>query len=488
MKATDSIPQKSYLAQDNMPVSTGIKLDDVSKNVLQYIWHRKLKELILITIPVIAWEIFLILVLIHASNAPPQQTDPTNTGGVFGMMSLPLGLYAAWLARITQKFQRNFLAEFAAANGYTYDQYGMIDEAYGTIFRLSSNSSASDVITGSFKGYPIRMFRFSISYHSDKYSQDLTDTVIEIDLKGKLPRLLMVNKKSQVGQIDIEGVYVTKNQFSLEGDFNQHFKLFGLPGTQIEALEVFSPDIMQLMESEASNFTVEFVYDRVYLYSPGVINRTQQLTDAFTLAEHLIQKIGPLAERLANDSSIEIPAAYTPTVNKPGFFSVGWLGWTQVLLSIGVLVVAVIGVFTNKSSLDYSYSNSSTIVSRANVKGAHDLSAAENVSDAFISDLQAGKVDDAYNLESTGLRAHRSDQGILSRPQDFVPPQSSVKIDTWIGVNLGYAEAGIEYYFPGSNYQAPYLKLQLVDQAGQWRVFSYQTTPAAISPAPLDKQ
>lgn len=61
---------------------------------------------------------------------------------------------------------------------------------------------------------------------------------------------------------------------------------------------------MALMEDASKHYSVEFAGNRIYIYSSGFITTTEQLTQAFTLAKKLIDKIAPLASRLQNDSAI----------------------------------------------------------------------------------------------------------------------------------------------------------------------------------------
>jgi len=76
-------------------------------------------------------------------------------------------------------------------------------------------------LRGTYEGSSLRLFLYELVVGSGRYQQRYQDTVIELDLNGQLPNLLMVNKHSKFGQLNLTGAYGIKNTISLEGDFNQ---------------------------------------------------------------------------------------------------------------------------------------------------------------------------------------------------------------------------------------------------------------------------
>ncbi|MFI5271295.1 MAG: hypothetical protein ACHQT9_04620, partial [Candidatus Saccharimonadales bacterium] len=159
----------------------------------------------------------------------------------------------------------------------------------------------------------------------------------------KLPNLLMINKKSKLGGLDITDAFDEKHTISLEGDFNDYFTLYANQNNEIEAREVFTPDTMALMEDNSKHYSVEFGGNRVYIYANGYIGNKQELIGAFTLAKKLIEKIGPLAERLARDSTI-IPKPLTIADVRPNVTRKRTIK-TFLAIIIGVPIVLCILLF-----------------------------------------------------------------------------------------------------------------------------------------------
>jgi hypothetical protein len=301
--------------QPTQDPALGIQIDDVNKSLWAYIKSRKLKQFLLLAPVVILWEGLSVFVLIAVLR-----TQTSSNGAIKGplyMAMAPVVIFAGWLAKLRQEFEDAFLEEFAKSNGFNFSKNGSVDITYGSIFRIPGTAKqVSDVLTGEYKGADLRIFLFRLVKGSGRNQRDYNDTVVELDLNGKLPNLLMINNKSKLGGLDITDAFDEKHKISLEGDFNDYFTLYGNQNNEIEARQVFTPDTMALMEDNSKHYSVEFGGNRVYIYANGYIGNKQELIGAFTLAKKLIDKIGPLAERLAKDASI-IPKPLTLAEVRP---------------------------------------------------------------------------------------------------------------------------------------------------------------------------
>jgi hypothetical protein len=296
---TGSIPQPTI----STPAGTGVKISDVNQSLWQYIKKRKLWELILVLPFAILWEIAIIFFFTKYSQVSKNNNSQNNQGLGY-LLIAPILLLSSWVYKLKKQFEAAFLEEFASANNYSFDKNGGVDETYGSIFRLSGQQSVSDVITGAYGNNSLRLFLYELVVGSGRYQQRYHDTVIEIDMHGQLPNLLMMNNQSKMGRINLSGAFGIKNTLQLEGDFNQYFTLFAPQGNEVEALEVFTPDTMALMEDESAHYTVEFAGNRVYIYCNGFITTSENLNQVFTLAKKLTDKLAPLASRLGRDSAI----------------------------------------------------------------------------------------------------------------------------------------------------------------------------------------
>ncbi len=326
-----------------------IKIDDVNKSLWHYILNRKRIEFISMIFTAIIWEVIGIVFVIPSLIANGDSSNNNSTGKAIAfIIAAPFILIMGWINRLRLKFEEAFLEEFAQSNGFNFTKTGSVDETYGTIFRLSGEQATSDIITGVYRGNDLRLFLYQLTTGSGRNKTVRSDTVIELDLHGQLPNLLMVNRKSHLGQISLAGSFGTSNKIGLEGDFNKYFTLYAPADTQIEALEVFSPDTMALMEDHSRHYTVEFAANRIYIYANGLITTSEELTGLFALAKQLIDKIGPVASRLANDSTLVVPPVNLPA---PGEASPQSLRTEHRLVMIIIVTVVFVFVFVALVSL-----------------------------------------------------------------------------------------------------------------------------------------
>jgi hypothetical protein len=319
-----------------IPAGTDIRIDNVNKSLWQYVRKHKLWELIILLPFVIIWETFIIFLFIKYQHQINNNGSSGSNG--FGYLIVaPFIVFMFWVYKLKKQFEAAFLEEFAVANGYTFDEDGTVDETYGSIFRVKGRQSVSDVITGQYSGSALRIFLYEDVIGYGRYQQRYQDTVIELDLHGQLPDLLMVNNQSRFGHLNLASSFGVKNKVSLEGDFNKYFTLYAPQGNEVEALEVFSPDTMTLMEDESRHYTVEFAGNRIYIYANSFVSKTDNLTQLFTLAKKLIEKLGPLASRLKNDSAIVAAPMNITNIRKSFKFA-------RKLALIYIIAVSVVGV------------------------------------------------------------------------------------------------------------------------------------------------
>jgi hypothetical protein len=279
----------------NTPTNPGIQIDNVNRSIWKYIKQNKSREVFVLAPIIVLWEVLLIFISVRYFH---------SISGFIYLMILPLILIYVWVYRLEKQFEEAFLREFATANNFSFDKAGSVDETYGTIFRINGDQSVSDVVSGTYSNSSFKLFLYELTVGSGRDRKVYKDTVIELDLHGQLPNLLMINKRSHFNELNLAKSFGTQNKFSLEGDFNRFFTLYGQQNNQIEALEVFSPDTMELMEFESKHYNVEFAGNRIYIYVNGFIHDISTLNQVFTLAKKLTDKIAPLAGRLQNDSAI----------------------------------------------------------------------------------------------------------------------------------------------------------------------------------------
>jgi hypothetical protein len=362
--AEDNQPVEPETAQANVngivtPVSAEVHIDNVNKSLWQYIKTKRLRELLVFVPVVVAWEIFIIVVFIKFLHQQGRSSNSGESNGFGYLLILPFLIFSYWFYKLKKQFEATFLEEFARTNNYAFDDSGRVDETYGTIFRVAGRQDVSDIVTGQYGNSALRLFLFELTVGSGKYQHHYRDTVIELDFHGQLPDLLMLNIHARSSQVNLAESFGVKNKVQLEGDFDQYFTLYAPHGNEVEALEVFSPDIMALMEDESKHYSVEFAGNRIYIYASGFVATSDNLNQLFELAKKLIDKIAPLASRLQNDSAlVAAPVNLSQTRSSNRLDRKIILGITSGALALGIAGTLLAYVIQKPAPVQNAYSSS----------------------------------------------------------------------------------------------------------------------------------
>ena len=70
-----------------------------------------------------------------------------------------------------------------------------------------------------------------------------------------------------------------KKILSLEGDFDKKFTVFIPENYQIEALEILTPDVMEMLESIYQKYSIEFNGSKLFIFSRILITKKIDLDD-----------------------------------------------------------------------------------------------------------------------------------------------------------------------------------------------------------------
>jgi len=305
------------------PEGPGIKVDNVNTSLTHYLLHTKLLQFVVGLLVIIAWEIGVLHFGWHRFVNATSQAN--NKGQIIVVaMLLPAVLGILWIVKIQKKFEDTLLQGFARTNGYTFEADktdAWIDQQPGSIFHVpDASTGVSDILTGTYKGMPMQFALCDVTIEMNRRSVTYQTTAVELDIPYQLPDVMLVHKSFSWNRVHLAHKY-KGNAISLEGDFDNYFTLYCKPNHQDEALEIFTPDTMQLAEAEASHLTVELTQNRIYVYADSYIDNIAALTQTFSILDHLSAKIIPVAAvmQYADDdppAAPTVPAQDSPEADK----------------------------------------------------------------------------------------------------------------------------------------------------------------------------
>jgi len=179
------------------------------------------------------------------------------------LAALPIiALLSVFLARsLNLEVRRRFrVLKFALDNNLHY----IAEKAPATrapiMFDIGHSKIQSDILI-----FPNQSFcaRYSYTVGSGKNQSTYHLFFMRVKLSRKVPHLILNGKKNGV-KLSPAGHHV--QELKLEGDFGKYFRLFIPPNYHIDALQIFTPDVMQTLIDIGQQLDIELVGDELYVY------------------------------------------------------------------------------------------------------------------------------------------------------------------------------------------------------------------------------
>lgn len=215
------------------------------------------------------------------------------------ILVIPLGisLFMGYCSVIFWRIREEFMREFAKEHGFSYAEDAPISSLAGTFLHNGRSPDLTHIISGIPSAFPTRLFHASYIIKSGKHSKTYPFTVLEFSFeKTVFPPILLQSKTMDF----FSSTYRTE-EISLEESYKTSFTLHALPGYEIEVLQIFTHDFLQLLITHGSHLSIEFADNKVYLYDDRYILNKKALEELLEVGKKVIEHAGPLLHRLHDD-------------------------------------------------------------------------------------------------------------------------------------------------------------------------------------------
>jgi hypothetical protein len=98
---------------------------------------------------------------------------------------------------------------------------------------------------------------------SGKSQRTYSFNYMQIKLPRAVPHLFLNSRKNAVNP---NSLAYEVQKLRLEGDFGKHFELLAPPGYQVDALQIFTPDVMGALMDHGQDYDFELIDDHLYVY------------------------------------------------------------------------------------------------------------------------------------------------------------------------------------------------------------------------------
>ncbi|KKP98840.1 MAG: hypothetical protein US71_C0002G0050 [Parcubacteria group bacterium GW2011_GWD2_38_12] len=192
----------------------------------------------------------------------------------------PFIIVVLYVVAAQNKIRTSFWKRFAELNGWQYAYYGYPEKELGLMFKQGNNRAISNVINGGINDRQFRIFNYEFSIGSGKTKQTYCYTVFVFKFKGSFPHIYLNNRFNYYG-VDIG------EKIPLPREFEKKFSLSAPKKYEIEALEIFTPDVLANLLDNGFTHDVEFIDQEVLIFTYGQINKFEQLEKEFKRALEL---------------------------------------------------------------------------------------------------------------------------------------------------------------------------------------------------------
>ncbi len=248
------------------------------------LWNKKRKK----TISMLVFSVVITVLLLFFNRD-------------FRVIILGIIPFLAYCGRSFSSAQTYFMKQFALHNNLDYLSTIPLSEVTGNLFKEGRSKRIEHVLSGTYNNQKTRLFYYRYTVGHGKHSTTFRLTVLEIFFeKTDFPHILLKpargrffgrRGKREKGEIKI----------NLEEEFKNDYDLFVKEGYGVEAMQIFTPEFLRLLKEENFSFSIEFKANRMYVYSNFTRQSKEQLQEIYEVAHGILDRIGPLLNRLEND-------------------------------------------------------------------------------------------------------------------------------------------------------------------------------------------
>lgn len=156
----------------------------------------------------------------------------------------------------------------------------------GIMFKQGGDRSIDHCIEGSVEGRKFRMFNYTFGVGSGESKKVYAYTVFAFKFDGHFPHFYLNNLHNSYS-------IKTGEHVSLPPEFEKQFSLSAPRRHEIEALEIFTPDVLSKLLDMKLVHDIEFVDQEMVIFADGVVYNFEKLEKEFNMAielENLLSK------------------------------------------------------------------------------------------------------------------------------------------------------------------------------------------------------
>ncbi|MFA6000207.1 MAG: hypothetical protein WC783_04510 [Candidatus Paceibacterota bacterium] len=248
---------------------------------------KKRREKIMLAILVVAICIFILFKFFPNTIMNPSL--------VLFITSIPLFIMIMWLAILYSKIRQAFWKQIALKYNWTYTPTKDISREKALLFSMGHSKITENGITGNYINNPFYIFEYQYTIGSGKHSRTYNFTVFEVKFTGTFPHLYLNYKNDWYS--NSPSMFSSFVKISLPQEFADKFKLYVPKEYEIEALQIFTPDVFSLLLDSEWDYDMEFVDGELIIYSNTRFGNFVELDNELNKIKKFVDILSPLLNR-----------------------------------------------------------------------------------------------------------------------------------------------------------------------------------------------
>ena len=213
----------------------------------------------------------------------------------FFTFAIPWFIAIWYFSSIYAKIRKAFWKQLALKYKWKYTPTKNITEEKALIFGKGYSKKAQNSIGGNYNNLPLYIFEYQYTVPGGKNSHTYYFTVFEVKFTGTFPHLYLNYKNDLYSNSPL--MFSSFAKISLPQEFANKFKLYVPKEYEMEALQIFTPDIFALLLDLKWNHDMEFVDGELVIYSGKQFNTFIELDTELNKIKKFIEVLSPLLNR-----------------------------------------------------------------------------------------------------------------------------------------------------------------------------------------------
>ncbi len=194
-----------------------------------------------------------------------------------------------------------FMKGVAQSRGYSYAKEAPMSSVSGGLFEVGENRRIVSVISGRADGQDIRAYYYNTAV-GPQNAELRTYTILEYQYTYELPHMLLTTRALVADYVDDAApTFMGSKLLTLEGNFNEKFTLQVEEEFEIEALQIFTPDVMQELIDQKIPVQFETCENKLYLFQKKYITTTEGMSALFELGALVNRILTPHFKETSDD-------------------------------------------------------------------------------------------------------------------------------------------------------------------------------------------